>query len=61
MLQSILLYLLFLVIKLLMSMKAKIKNTSMKPDEKKFRKWTAIKRNKDIFNIDEIDIFENIE
>jgi hypothetical protein len=42
-------------------MKAKIKNTSMKPDEKKFRKWTAIKRNKDIFNIDEIDIFENIE
>lgn len=29
--------------------------------ERKFRKWKAVKRNKDIFDIDEVDIFEGAE
>jgi len=43
-----------------MSESAKPKKSNLKLAEKKFKKWTAIKRNKNIFDIDEIDIFENI-
>lgn len=42
-----------------MKIKPNVNNKSVKLAQKKFRKWTAIKRNKEIFDIDEIDIIEN--